>query len=420
MPALSGTGANPLLIEIVRKTLEDANEKKDNTYSRIERDTENLGSNKLGVRMPVVVEDNGSGVWRSTDGGDFSQSGAEVYVSLTATHTRGYWAAEFTADIRQMDVNGPTVGPIVAGAIARLNQRVKKEFNQLIFGDGSGEVARYLSGTGTTSIVMTSTTGNFFGATKVLKNKRYQWYDSTLATARNGGLVFIPSSVTRSTKTVVFDSAPTLSANDVLVAEGSVSSVINGFGNLIDNTGSVHGQSRTTYPALNSAVIAAGGAPLTASIMGQIENTMAFKTGMEKIGDGYSYCWSPVQRQAYLDLGYELKQFTNEKAGNLDAGFDGTTFGNIKCMTDVDCPDDTVFCLGLSQFKRFVLDEIGPVTFPGGDIYWPKTASSGQNYADAWIVNLCGKLQVGIPNPRLGGSKVTGLALPGGVSRHIA
>lgn len=419
MPSLSGSGANPLLIEIVRKTLEDANEKKDNTFAMIENDTENLGSNSLGVRMPIAVEDNASEVWRATDGADFAQSGTEVYKNLTVTHTRVYKAAEFTADIRQMD-HDPRVAPIVTGAVSRANQRLKKSCNQYLYGDGSGEVARYLSGTGTTSIVMTSAAGNFFGSTKVMKNGRYQWYDSTLATARNGGYVFTVQSVDRAAKTVVFDAAPTLSANDVLVIEGSISAVLNGFVNMIGNTGSIHGQSRTTYPGLNAVVINAGGAPLSASLMGQIENTMAFKTGMEKIGDGYTYRWSPVQRQAYLNLGYELKQFMNERAGNMDAGFDGTTFGNIKASVDVDCPDDTIVLAGMSQFKKFQLIPIQALTFPGGDIFWPKLGSSGQNYADSWIVNIAGKLQIGVPNPKMAGARLTNLAIPSGVSRHIA
>jgi hypothetical protein len=153
-------------------------------------------------------------------------------------------------------------------------------------------------------------------------------------------------------------------------------------------------------------LINAGSAPLSASLMGQIENTMAFKTGMEKIGDGYRYIWSPVQRQAYLNLGYDLKQFVNDKAGNLDAGFDGTTFGNIPATTDVDCPDDTVICESDEQFKRVELIPIGLQKFPGGDIFWPKTASSGGNYADSWIVNIAGKMQVGCPNPRLTGARL--------------
>lgn len=418
MPSLSGSGANPLLIEIVRKTLEVANEVKDNTFSMIESDTENLGSNQLGVRLPIVVEDNASEVWRASDGGDFAQSGTEVYKNLTVTHTRVYKAAEFTADIRQMDKD-PRVAPIVTGAVSRANAWLKKSCNRQLFVDGSGEVARYSSGTGTTSIVMTSTSGNYFGATKVLKNGRYQWYDSTLATPRNGGNVFTASSVARDTKTVVFDTAPTLSANDVLVVEGSVSSVLNGFMNMIGNSGSIHGQSRSTYPSLNATVINASGAPLSASLMGSIENTMAFKTGMEKIGEGYSYIWSPVQRQKYLELGYELKQFIGDNAGNFDAGFDGTTFGNIKARVDVDCSDDSVILPGMSHFKKFQLLPIQALQFAGGDIFWPKLGSSGQNYADSWIVNLAGKLQVGVPNPSQCGARIYGLSVSGAVSRHI-
>src|SRR6266536_3103377 len=164
MPSLAGSGANSILIEIVRKVLEDGLEKKDNTYSRIEKDTENLGSNALTVRMPFVAEDNASEVWRAADGGDFAQSGAEKYISLNVVHTRVYKAAEFTADIREMDERPEVVTPIVTGAVARGTQRLKKSLNQYLFGDGSGEVARYLSGTGTTTITFTSTSGNFFGS----------------------------------------------------------------------------------------------------------------------------------------------------------------------------------------------------------------------------------------------------------------
>src|SRR5262249_17528355 len=151
---------------------------------------------------------------------------------------------------------------------------LKKSLNQFTFGDASGEVARYSSGTGTTTITFTSTSGNFFGSAKITKNGRYQWYDSTLATARNGGYGFTVARRDRANKQATFDAAPTLSANDVLVPEGSVSAVINGFALLVGNSGSIHGQSRSTYPALNCAVIPASNAPLTASLMAQIENTM--------------------------------------------------------------------------------------------------------------------------------------------------
>jgi hypothetical protein len=165
------------------------------TFSRFEK-IESMDSNQLGVRWPIVVEDNASEVWRSSDGGDFAQSQALRSIrTLTVTHTRVYKAAEFTADIRQMDAQPEKVTPIIAGAVARANQRLKKSCNQFVFGDGSGEVARYSSGTGTTTITFTSTSGNFFGSSKIMKNGRYQWYDSTLATARNSGYVFTVQSV---------------------------------------------------------------------------------------------------------------------------------------------------------------------------------------------------------------------------------
>jgi hypothetical protein len=337
MAALNTTGSASLLIEIVRKVVEDGIEKKDVTFSRIEKDTEAQNTNSLGVRLPVMVEDNASEEWRSTEGADFAPTDAEVYKNLSITYTRVYKSAEFTADVAQLDKQPEKIAPIIAGSVAKATAKLKKSLNRMVFGAGDGEIARYSSGTGTTSIVFTSTSGNYFGSTKLDKRARIQFYDSTLATARNGGQVFTVASKTNATSTAVLDAAPTLSANDVAVFANSVSASINGFGNIIASSGNIHGLSRTTYPALNCATVAAGGAALSASLLDQLGNTMAFKTGMEK-QEGCVMIWSPTQRQAYLNLGYELKQFTGEK---LDLGFDGISHSNINIVTDVDCPDDS-------------------------------------------------------------------------------
>jgi hypothetical protein len=415
MSALNTTGIGSLLIEKVQKIVEDGIEKKDVTFSRVEKSPAQ-STNSLGVRMPVLVEDNASEEWRSSEGADFAPSDAEVYKNLTITYTRVYKTAEFTADVAQLDKDPDKIVGIIANSVAKATMKLKKSLNRMFFGDGSGTIGAYESGTGTTSIVFTAAG---FGVRKLDKRARIQFYDSTLATPANGGQIFTVVSLDRANRTAVLDAAPTLSAGDVAVFANSVSASINGLGNIIANSGSIHGLSRSTYPALNNSVVSAASAALSASLLDQLGNQMAYKTGMEK-QEGMVLIWSPAQRQAYLNLGYELKQFVGG-GGSLDLSFDGITHAGIKTVTDVDCPDATVFMVNFDQLKRFQLLPVGPQKVPGTDsILFQRNASSGQGHSDGYNVYIAGKMQIGAPNPRLVGSKLTTLSTTGLPSGNIA
>lgn len=419
MSALNTSGIASLLIEKVQKIVEDGIEKKDVTFSRVEKSPAQ-STNSLGVRMPVMVEDNASEEWRSSEGADFAPSDAEVYRNLSITYTRVYKTCEFTADVAQLDKDPDKIVGIIANSVAKGTMKLKKSLNRMFFGDGSGELARYSSGTGTTTITFLGASGsNPFGSRKLDKRARIQFYDSTLATARNNGQIFTVASADRNAKTAVLDAAPTLSANDVAVFANSVSATINGLDNIIANSGSIHGLSRSVNPALNCSVLSAASASLSASLLDQLGNQMAYKTGMEK-QDGMVLIWSPAQRQAYLNLGYELKQFVSSNAGHLDLSFDGITHANIPTITDVDCPDDKVFMVNFDQLKRFQLLPVGPVKNEAGTILFQRNASSGQGHADGYNVYLAGKMQIGAPNPRNVGSKLTNLSLSGLPTGNIA
>lgn len=406
MAALNTSGIASLLIEKVQKIVEDGIEKKDVTFSRVEKSPAQ-STNSLGVRMPIMVEDNASEEWRSSEGADFAPSDAEVYKNLTITYTRVYKTCEFTGDVAQLDKDPDKIVGMMANSVAKATMKLKKSFNRMFFGDGSGTLATYSSGTGTTTITM----GTLFGVRKLDKRARIQFYDSTLATARNSGQVFTVVSVDKANNAVTLDAAPTLSSGDVVVFAYSVSASINGLDNLIANSGSIHGLSRTTYPALNSTVLSANSAALSASLLDQLGNTMAYKTGNET-QNGLTLIWSPAQKQAYLNLGYELKQFVNGGAQPLDLGFNGITHSGMPTLLDVDCPDTKIFLLDFSQIQRFQLQALGPV-LNQGSLTFQKNASAGSGHADSALIYIGGKLQLGSPNPRNIGAKLTTISTTG-------
>lgn len=407
-----------LLIEKVRKVVEDGIEKKTTSFDRMEKKPP-LSTNSLGFRMPIQVSDNASEEWRSDEGFDFAPVDAPVWKNLVITYTRVNKSVGLTGDVADLDKDPDKITGMIGLAVAKSTKKLKKSFNRMLFGDGSGEIGRYLSGTGTTSIVLTSTTGNFFGARKVDERARVQWYDSTLTTARNSGQIFTVVSSTRNTKTIVLDAAPTLSSGDVLVFANSVNAAFNGLSNIINNTGTIHGLSRTTYPALNASVMAAGGASLSQSLLDSMINQETYKTGEDGVsGDNKMIIWSPVQKQAYLNLGYDLKQFVNSQ--KLDLGFDGITHSNNPTAVDVDCPDDSVFMPDWNYINRFELLPTQPKKSQDGGILWQRNASSGTGHSDNLNIYIVGKLQLGSWNPALAGTRMSGLSVSSGVNPHMA
>jgi len=409
-----------LLIEKVRKVVEDGIEKKTTSFDRMEKKPP-LSTNSLGFRMPIQVEDNASEEWHSDEGFDFAPVDVPVWKNLVITYTRVTKSVGFTGDVADLDKDPDKITGMIGLATAKSTKKLKKSYNRMFFGDGSGEIGRYLSGTGTTSIVFQSTTGNFFGARKFDKRARIQFYDSTLATVRNSGQIFTVVSVDRAAKTIVLDAAPTLSAGDVAVFANSVNAAFNGLGNIIANTGTIHTLSRTTYPALNASVLAAGGAALSQSLIDSMINQGSYKTGEDgHSGESRMIIWSPVQKQGYLNLGYDLKQFVQPGAQKLDLGFDGVTHGNNPTAVDVDCPDDSIFMPDFDYINRFELLPTGPRKSEGGGILFQRNAAGGTGHSDNYNLYIVGKLQIGSWNPALSGTKMTGLSVGTGVNPHIA
>jgi hypothetical protein len=85
----------------------------------------------------------------------------------------------------------------------------------------------------------------------------------------------------------------------------------------------------------------------------------------------------------------------------------------------VDADDTKVYMVNFDQIKRFQLLPVGPQE-KNGSILHQRNASSGQGHADAFNVYLAGKMQIGAPNPRNVGAKLTTLATSGLPSGNLA
>ena len=135
---------------------------------------------------------------------------------------------------------------------------------------------------------------------------------------------------------------------------------MNGLGNIILDSGTIGGQSRTTYSMLNAYVLASGGTLTLAKLAQVIDNVSASGLAQEEptllvsnktVWSLYEQLLAPTVRQAYTAEGYNAMSIRGTKveknsssiAGGI--GFNALTFRGIPLIKDDFATAQTVFAL---------------------------------------------------------------------------
>ena len=75
--------------------------------------------------------------------------------------------------------------------------------------------------------------------------------------------------------------------------------------------------------------------------------------------------------------------------------------------------------VNFSKMGRVQLKALEPMPFPGGGIFWPRNANSGNGHQDGVNVYMVGKMETFSHQPKDLGARLTTLPV-GNVSRHVA
>jgi len=132
----------------------------------------------------------------------------------------------------------------------------------------------------------------------------------------------------------------------------------NGLGNIVAATGTIGGQSRSTYPELAATVTASGGT-LSLSKLATLHDTVS-DTGADEsttivlttfdVWSLYESLLQPTVRASYSSIGYDklpIRGSSAVKSADLKgaAGFDSLTFRGIPFIKDKACTAQTLFML---------------------------------------------------------------------------
>jgi hypothetical protein len=304
-------------------------------------------------RIPMKVRRNQAVGFRS-EGEILPAPGASQYSFLTEPLRYAYALFNITGPLLQASESGD--GAFVPAFKQEMSDTIlasKLDFNRAAFGDGTGKMATYSSGTGTTTITV-DTTINFRGLGEVVD---FVLATGGIANAANAGRTVI--GVDRVNKTITVDSAPTGLTSEIIVRSSldstntlpnnSQNKEINGLSNIVNNTGVLHGFNPATYAFWKSYVKAING-PVSDAVMRDAKDAVGFEQGLDlSAGLDFAIITTRGIRRRYSDTLTALKRFNDLQSMTLRGGFTALMFDENPIFVDDQCPVGNMWGLALNK-----------------------------------------------------------------------
>jgi hypothetical protein len=217
---------------------------------------------------------------------------------------------------------------------------------------------------------------------------------------RNDGPVQVTSrSVSGATITV--SSAVSVTDNDGIYISGEQSEAAApaevtplGLPGIVSNTGTIYNLSRTTYPILQSKVIAAASTALDESMLRRLRKQLLVETDTGSMA-GFAYITNWDQFDRYTEITLPFRRF-NDMRLELGAQQELTTFEGRPWFISWAALSDEVFMCRLDAIERGVVrplsidERVNMAWIPGQDSFMVLLKYYGENVAR--IVNQTAKL----------------------------
>jgi hypothetical protein len=423
---------NAAIKEILIPVLEDANEKRADTFSSIDEGTpEEI--NARGSFLSILSLDHAIERTTTNEGGSFPEASAPQYVKATLPHITVERTVGMTGAVKRNNNRNQINVNVVKKNFTNAMDKIFKSMNRHIFGDGSGELARVGAGSvgaggtavdTTTKIITCNGTTNLFGSRFVDIGQLLEARSTAGALRNGGGLTKMTvTAVDRENKKFTVNQLPTdIAANDVIYNYDSFGTAPFGFDYHFAKTGTWLNLTRgSSNIGLNSVRRSLGGEKLTGGALDQLLGDIKFKLGGEPNKDGLEIIWAPTQCNSYKDEGYELKQFVmtvgqTARGANIDMSFSGVTHSGIKTREEVDCQINRVIVNPKGLLKKFQLQKIQILQDDGGPL---RLQVGADGYVDSYVGFIQGVFNVAPEKPWMG-AMLTDCAHDGYSNGHIA
>ena len=278
------------------------------------------------------------GIGAGTEEGDLPASAGNNYAQFVLTLKNLYGTIEISDKaIRASENSSGAFVNLLEAEMEGLIKASKFNFGRMLFGDGSGKLAKVTSASG--NVLTVDAVNNVIEGmvVDVIGNSG----KTPVVTARR--IV----DVDRANKTVTLDGASigagTVSGGDLLTVQGSYNKEITGLGAIFGDSDTLYGLKRSSNKWLTPY-------KTTASTLTDVTIQKAIDTLEEVAGSvaDFIVCSGGVKR-AYQD--YLITNRTNIDVMNLQGGYKAISYNGIPVVSDRFAPEGTMYILNSGDFK---------------------------------------------------------------------
>ena len=329
-----------------------------------------------GAYFAVRIDGNESGGgWRGADDNTLPSAGNERNKQARVRPKKYYHTVTFSglAEAVSKRAGEDAFAAGITDAISNAVKRAGANFETTFLrGDGTGRITNVATApAASTSVVVDDARTCRSGQVIVFLN-------NTTGLRQDGPVTITSVDVANATLTV--SAAVTASVDDGLYINGeqdeaSAPSELTALGlpALVAASGTIYNLSRTTYPILQSKVIAAGSTSLDETMLRRLRKQLMIETAVDSL-DGFAMISNHDQYDRYTEIALPFRRF-NDMRLELGAHQELTTFeGRPWLVTWAALPDE-VFFLNLGAIERgvvrpFAIDErVSMAWIPGQDAF---------------------------------------------------
>ena len=370
-------------------------------YTQLRENTQFTPSGD-GAYFGVRIQGNeAGGGWRATDDNVLPTASNEQIKQARVRPKKYYHTVTFSGLAEAVSARGGEdafasgITDAISTAVKRAGARFEVDF---LRGDGTGRLTN--CGTGATSTVIAVDDARPFRAGQVIvglnNTTGLRQFGPVTVTSKDiaNGQVTVSSSVTWSTDDGIYISGEQSEA----AAPAEVTAL--GLPAIVSATGSIYNLSRTTYPILQSKVIAAGSVALDEALLRRLRRQLLVETDVGSL-DGFAMISNWEQYDRYTEISLPFRRF-NDMRLELGAQQELTTFEGRPWFISWAALPDQVFQLNLGAIERGVVrplsidERVNMAWVPGQDAFTVLLKYYGENVCRS--INQTAKL-TGLTTP---------------------
>lgn len=301
--------------------------------ARFDQTSSNVWGKEIRKLAPFGIN---GGIGAGDEDGALPDSASNNYAQFVLTLKNLYGTIEISDKaIRASENNAGAFVNLLEAEMEGLVKASKFNFGRMLFGDGSGIIAKVVSQTGNVVKIDTvrnvmegmvvdfirSSTGNVLTARRILE------VDRTNKTIKlSGGAI----------------TASTLSAGDYVTVQGSYQRELTGLGAIFGESDILYGLSREEHKWLKPYKATADA--ITDTVIQKAIDAMEEVAGSTA---DFIVCSAGVKR-AYQN--YLAKNKCNVDVMNLEGGYKAISYNGIPIVSDRFCPEGTMYILNSKDF----------------------------------------------------------------------